>query len=259
MTSNVLNVERAEGYAVLTLNRPEAKNALSRELRAALRDAVHALNGDPGVQVLVLTGAGETFCAGLDLKEIGASDERLREALAEASPVAALDAFKGPVVGAIHGAAITGGFELALGCDVRLASETARFADTHGRVGLLPIWGLSQRLSRTVGLARAKELSLTGNFLGAYEACAWGLVNHVLPAAQLLPAARALARDMGTLAPGMLAAYQALIDDGFGVGFHAALAIEQQQAQALNRGVHCADIEARRLAVLARGRQHAQG
>ena len=251
----VLKIEKADGYAVLTLNRPAAKNALSRALRAAIEATVHALNADPDVHVLILTGAGDAFCAGLDLKEIGDSDVLLREVLASPSPVDALQSFRGPVIAAVNGPAITGGFELALGCDVLLAAEEARFADTHGRVGLLPIWGLSQRLSRLVGLSRAKELSLTGNFLDAHTACAWGLVNRVLPADGLLPAARALARDMQSLAPGMLVAYRQLIDHGFASDLGHALQIEQQEAGAWNQDVHCAAIAARRQAVLDRGRR----
>lgn len=251
----VLTVERSQGYAVITLNRPHARNALSQALRDALAAAVRELSATPEVQVLVLTGAGSAFCAGLDLKEIGGSDEALRSVLAARSPVDAVRSFRGPVIGAINGVAAAGGFELALGCDVLLASEEARFADTHGRVGLLPVWGLSQRLSRLVGIGRAKELSLTGNYLDAHTACAWGLVNRVLPAAELLPAARALARDMQSLAPGLLGAYRKLIDDGFDVPFAQALRAEQEQAEALNASVSCASIEARRLDVLARGRR----
>lgn len=255
----VLTLEREDGYAVLTLNRPEAKNALSRELRAAIDAAVRELDADPDVHALVLTGAGDTFCAGLDLKEIGGSDALLREVLQSPSPVDALRSFRGPVIAAVNGPAITGGFELALGCDILLAAEEARFADTHGRVGLLPIWGLSQRLSRLVGISRAKELSLTGNFLDARTACGWGLVNRVLPAGELLPAARSLASDMQSLAPGMLVAYRKLIDDGFAADFGRALQIEQQQASALNHDVTCAAIEARRQGVLARGRSQSAG
>lgn len=256
---SVLTIERAEGHAVLTLNRPEVRNALSRDLRADLAAAVRELDADPKVQVLVLTGAGPAFCAGLDLQEIGSSDQLLREALTSRSPVDALQAFRGPVIGAINGPAITGGFELALGCDILLAAEGARFADTHGRVGLLPIWGLSQRLSRLVGPSRAKELSLTGNFLDAHTACAWGLVNRVHSSAALLPAARKLARDMESLAPGMLAAYKRQIDEGFAVDFGRALRLEQKHARVANRSVTCEVIEARRSEVVARGRSQRSG
>jgi enoyl-CoA hydratase len=252
---SVLEIERADGYAVLTLNRPEQKNALSRALRAALSEAIDSFAGDPGVRVLILTGAGGTFCAGLDLKEIGGSDAALQAALTEAPVVDAMARFPGPVIGAIHGAALTGGFELALGCDLLVAGESARFADTHGRVGLLPVWGLSQRLSRLIGPAHAKEMSLTGNFIGAQQALAWGLVNRVVPDAALLDVARTLALDMGSLAPGMLCAYKRLIDQGFGQPLSEALAFERREAMAFDAAVSCQAVEANRLAVVARGRQ----
>src|SRR5487761_2308897 len=127
------------GYAVLTLNRPEAMNALSRGLMAALAAAVDALEADPGVRVLVLTGAGRAFCAGLDLKELGSGAGTLGRGdsgVAEKDPVASIGRFSGPVIGAVNGAAVTGGFELALACDVLYASDSARFADTHARIGI---------------------------------------------------------------------------------------------------------------------------
>ncbi len=160
-------VERPiDGCALVTLNRPRAMNALSTALRAELVAALNRLSADTSVRVLVLTGAGKAFCAGLDLKELGAgSDPATALVPAEAlDPVAALARFTGPIIGAINGVAITGGFELALGCDVLIASTAASFADTHARVGVMPGWGLSQRLPRIVGASRAKELSLTGKF-----------------------------------------------------------------------------------------------
>ncbi|HYC56632.1 MAG TPA: enoyl-CoA hydratase-related protein [Candidatus Binatia bacterium] len=114
-----------------------------------------------------------------------------------------------PVIGAINGFAITGGFELALACDVLIASTQARFADTHARVGLVPGWGLSQRLSRAVGIYRAKEISLTGNYVSAEQAEHWGLVNRVVASQDLLPACRALAEDMLSCVPATLRAYKA--------------------------------------------------
>jgi enoyl-CoA hydratase len=169
--------------AVVTLNRPEAMNALSRALRAALDGAMTELAADPGVRVVVMTGAGRAFTAGLDLKELGSDPDGLGAANATGArenPVLAIRQCPKPIIGAINGVAITGGFEVALACDVLIASSTARFADTHARVGILPGWGLSQRLSRVIGPYRAKELSLTGNFLDAPTALAWGLVNRVV-------------------------------------------------------------------------------
>jgi enoyl-CoA hydratase len=249
----VLNVERCDGYAVLTLNRPEAMNALSRELRTALARAVRELEADPDIRVLILTGAGDrAFTAGLDLKELGAGAS-ISDAVEVEDPVKSIEQFSGPVIGAINGVAITGGFELALACDVLIAADTARFADTHARVGIMPGWGLSQKLSRTIGVYRAKELSLTGNFLSAGQAEAWGLVNRVVPLAELLPAARRIAEDMLSVVPEMLVAYKKLIDDGYGATFAQGLAIEAERAADANRGVKAQEIERRREAVRARG------
>ena len=249
----VLEVERCDGYAVLTLNRPEAMNALSRELRSALARTVRELEADPGIRVLILTGAGDrAFTAGLDLKELGAGAS-IADAVEVEDPVKSIEQFSGPVIGAINGVAITGGFELALACDVLIVADTARFADTHARVGIMPGWGLSQKLSRTIGLYRAKELSLTGNFLSAQQAESWGLVNRVVPPADLLPTARKLAEDMLSVAPGMLVAYKKLIDDGYAASFGQGLAIEAERASDANRGVTADDIERRREVVRARG------
>lgn len=248
----VLEVERCDGYAVLTLNRPEAMNALSAELRTLLAQTVRELEADPAIRVLILTGAGDrAFTAGLDLKELGGGAS-IADAVDVEDPVKSIEHFSGPVIGAINGVAITGGFELALACDVILAAEGARFADTHGRVGIMPGWGLSQKLSRAIGIYRAKELSLTGNFLGAQQAADWGLVNRVVPAAELLPAARKLAEDMLSLVPEMLVGYKELIDDGFAASFGDGLAIEAERAAA-NKGVTAGEIERRREAVRARG------
>jgi enoyl-CoA hydratase len=130
-----------------------------------------------------------------------------------------------PIIGGINGFAITGGFELALGCDVLIASTQGRFADTHARVGIMPGWGLSQKLSRAIGIYRAKELSLTGNYLTAEQAAAWGLVNRVVAPAELLPACHALAQDMRSCAPDVVRAYKRVIDAGFATTFSEGLRI----------------------------------
>lgn len=250
--------EISQGVAVVTLNRPEAMNALSSALRAELAEAMLAVAQDDDVRAVVLTGAGtRAFTAGLDLKELGASTQGLGAANATSpreNPVKAVEQCNKPVIGAINGVAITGGFELALACDVLIASANARFADTHARVGIMPGWGLSQKLSRMIGIARAKELSLSGNFLDADTAERWGLVNRVVPADDLLPAAIALARDMASIDPSMSAAYKALIDDGYGLPFGQALALEAQRSTAANGAVKPEAVEQARLAVMERGR-----
>lgn len=266
MSEAVVQIEKApEGYAVVTLNRPRAMNALSQSLRGALARAVDELEQDPAVRVLILTGAGKAFCAGLDLKELGMQGLRgaptgqsAQEAVQKDDPVRSIARFSGPVIGAINGAAITGGFELALACDVLLASDHAKFADTHARVGVMPGWGLSQKLSRLIGVSRAKELSLTGNFLFAPQALAWGLVNRVVAADELLPQARALALDMLSVLPHMLVAYKRLIDDGYAASFGEGLEIERSRANAANGSVSAEEIEARREAIRQRAHQQSE-
>ncbi len=255
---SLVTVEIADGVAVVTLNRPGAMNALSRALRAELAAAMVAVDADDDVRAVVLTGAGErAFTAGLDLKELGASDGQLGAANATSpaeNPVKAIETCRKPVIGAINGVAITGGFEVALACDILIASTNARFADTHARVGIMPGWGLSQKLSRLIGISRAKQLSLTGNFLDAQTALGWGLVNEVVVPDELLPRAKALARDIATADPAMIAAYKALIDEGFAMPFGEAMAIEHHTSSARNSQVSAADVETRRLAVMERGR-----
>jgi enoyl-CoA hydratase len=251
-------VETRDGVALVTLNRPEAMNALSKELRGELAEAFARLDKDDDVRVVVLTGAGKAFTAGLDLKELGEDASAIGDAnakSAEANPVAAIEKCAKPVIGAINGAAITGGFEVALACDILLASENAKFADTHARVGIMPGWGLSQKLSRLVGVSRAKEASLSGNFIDAKTALAWGLVNRVVPAVELLPAAMKLAADIASAPPKKVQAYKKLINDGFGRPFRKALKLEHKRSSALNAGVTPEKLAKARDGVMARGRQ----
>ncbi len=247
-----------DGVAVVTLNRPEAMNALSRALRQALRQAMVELDGDASVKVVVLTGAGErAFTAGLDLKEL--SSDPLGMGAANAvdpaeTPARALLATNKPIVGAINGVAITGGFEVALACDVLICSTNARFADTHARVGITPGWGLSQKLSRVIGPYRAKELSLTGNFLDARTAYEWGLVNRVVEPGELMGAALTLARQMADIEAEMLFTYKAMIDDGYERSLGEGLALEHERSVAYNAAVTPEMVAQRRAAVQARGR-----
>ncbi len=253
MKEPVLLVEKANGIATITLNRPQAMNALSRELSVTLCKAVDTLEADDSVKVLILTGAGKAFCAGLDLKEAGQDSSVL--GMVDHSPMRTFDRLSKPLIGAINGFAITGGFELALACDLLIASTNARFADTHARVGIVPGWGLSQKLSRVIGIYRAKELSLTGNFLSADQAEAWGLVNRVVAPEELLPTCQKLAEDMLSVTPGFLPIYKKLIDDGYAKSFGKAIKMEDRQSRAANAKVTQGEIEARRENVRARGQK----
>ncbi|MGH8783719.1 MAG: enoyl-CoA hydratase [Cupriavidus necator] len=245
MNYETILVERSgDGFATLVLNRPDKLNTLSIRLRQELAAAIAELEADPAVRVLILTGAGRAFTAGLDLDEWAAPGVVAAGAY-EHDAVAALQRFSGPVIGAINGLAITGGVEIALACDVLIASTEARFADTHVKVGLLPGWGGSVRMARRIGLHRAKELALTGRFLGAEEALAWGLVNHVVAPAELLPAAEAMARQMLACVPETLVAYKRLLDAGAMVDLDEALQRERAASMASNTPVSRAEIEER--------------
>jgi len=255
---SVLLVDKRESIATLTLNRPQAMNALSSELRNALIDAFADVARDESVGAVILTGAGKAFCAGLDLKEIGGESRERSETSGAitggGNVIKAMETCPKPIIGAVNGVAITGGFELALACDVLFASPQARFADTHARVGILPGWGLSQKLPRLIGIFRAKELSLTGNFLSAEQAAAWGLVNRVVEAEHLLETCRALAGDMLSCHPETMRGYKALIDRGFGLPFAEALRLEREQSLEHAKNVRPEDVAARRRAIQQRGR-----
>ena len=258
MTDEVLIAHHASGVAVVTLNRPQAMNALSASLREALHDAMTALRDDDAVRVIVLTGAGEkAFTAGLDLKELGAGAQGLAVATdtdPRSNPVRAVESCGKPVIGAVNGVAITGGFELALACDILIASENARFADTHALVGIMPGWGLSQKLQRLVGPARAREMSFSGRFIDARTALDWGLVNRVVPQAQLLAEALALAESIAFVDPVFIHEYDLLMRNGASLPLRDAIEYERVFSSAWNATVTSEDIERRREAVMARGR-----
>ena len=188
----IILTEFADGVSTITLNRPAKRNALSSELFAAMQGALVEADGDERVCAIVLTGADPAFCAGLDLEELGSTGKNLRVGGPRpwqpgGGRLPPWPVMTKPVIGAINGAAVTGGLELALQCDFLVASDRARFADTHARVGIMPGWGLTVLLPQAVGVRRAKEMSLTGNYVGAEEALALGLVNRVVPHEELLP------------------------------------------------------------------------
>lgn len=264
MTDDVLLVEVADRIATVTMNRPQSRNALNRDLRKALHEGLGALDADDSVDVVILTGSDPAFCAGLDLKELGsASPEENREAVdsdqtkplpppADRGPFPAMSK---PVIGAVNGAAITGGFEVALRCDLLIASEKAAFADTHARVGIMPGWGLTVLLPEAVGMRRARELSMTGNFLDAKTALDWGLVNHVVPHGELLPFCQKLAADMASNDQVALRRILQTYSEAGYATFAEGWEIEGTVAQDWQGGGLDPDkIEARRALVTSRGR-----
>src|SRR5215203_4269939 len=198
---SVVLLEVAERIATLTLNRPDSRNALSSEVLGLLPKLMRDADQRDDVDVIILTGADPAFCAGLDLKELGSTGGNLGRAGADGSTDSPgvrgpFPSLSKPLIGAINGVAITGGFELALNCDFLVASVEAKFGDTHSRVGVMPGWGLTVLLPQAIGVRRAREMSFTGNFMSADEALQWGLVNHVVPHDELMPFARKLATDI---------------------------------------------------------------
>ena len=184
-----------DGVATVTLHRPEVRNAIDGAMRSGLWDAMVTLDADEGVGAIVLTGTDPAFCAGLDLKILGSGSGELGGGQGRGS-TRPFPTMSTPLIGAINGPAITGGFELALNCDFLIASERAVFADTHARVGVMPGWGLTPLLADAVGVRRAREISLTGNFVTAGEALTWGLVNRVVPHDSLLMTTHRIAADI---------------------------------------------------------------
>jgi len=186
--------EDDEGLTILTLNRPEVLNALSPSLFIQLRDHVDDIaERIEDIGVVILCGRGRSFSAGNDIKSIAAG-EQAPSPYFQAETLDAIEALPQPVIAAVQGHCYTGSLELALACDLLIAGESARFADTHGRFGMSPIWGMSQRLPRRVGLVKAKEMMYSGRPVTGIEAAVMGLANKCVPDDKLMDAAVNMAR-----------------------------------------------------------------
>ena len=264
MAEDVVLLEVVERVATITLNRPGQRNALNRSVRRALPAAITRCDEDDGVDVMILTGADPAFCAGVDLKEFGAGEVQQGEGFAEVGDGrgrfrGALPPHTKPLIGAVNGVAVTGGFEVALNCDFLVASQRARFSDTHARVGVMPGWGLTVLLAQRIGVARAKQMSVTGNYIDAQRAYEWGLVNEVVPHEQLLARCSGLAADIVSNdqlgVRRMLRTYNEVtggtVDDGWEL--EARVSREWE-----GPGFDPASIEARRMKVVERGRRQIQ-
>ena len=235
----------------VTLNRPEARNALDSAMVAGLAAALRDAEAADGVSVIVLTGADPAFCAGLDLNELAETGGNA-DLDANGNPWALLGEMTTPVIGAINGPAVTGGFELALQCDFLVASERASFADTHARVGAMPGGGMMALLPRAVGLAKALELSLTGSFVDAAEAKRIGLVNHVVPHDELIPTATAIAAEIANGDPAVVRALKQGYSDSVGGTLEEAVELEQRLFRSWN--IDGERVAQRRRGIIERGR-----
>jgi enoyl-CoA hydratase len=240
-------VEREDATLLITLDRPQARNAMNKATREQLVRVLGEADADEGIRAVIITGTDPAFSGGVDLKETLNRDNYVAP---KTNPAQALRAMTTPVIAAVNGACVSGGLEVAIACSFMICSDQARFADTHTRIGLVPSWGLSAALPRAVGARRARQMSLTGDFIDPTTALAWGLVNEVVPHAQLLERAHELARTMAEVpVPAAVACLQ-LYGQGDGVSMATALGLE---AELHSRWHPAATAKERFAATIARG------
>lgn len=253
---DILLIEVADGVATVTLNRPRQMNALSSALRRRFGEALATLGADDAVRAVVITGAGEkAFTAGVDLKELETAPLTADELGPDSEINRAFRALGKPTVAAVNGFAITGGLEIAINCDILVASTHARFADTHARVGIVPGWGMSQLLPRLIGPVRARYMSYTGNFVDAATAKDWGLVLDVLPPGELLPYCRKLAADIASCDRATLDDIRLAINGGLAGTLEDGLALEGRLSKAATQRMDRDGFAATREAVMSRGKE----
>ncbi|MEX0878519.1 MAG: enoyl-CoA hydratase-related protein [Thermoanaerobaculia bacterium] len=227
--SDLVRVETAEGIRTLTVHRPEKLNALNGDVMAALDGALEEARTDRGVNVVIVTGAGEkAFIAGADIGELSKLTpvEGREHALRGQAVLAKLETLGKPVIAAVNGYALGGGCELALACTIRIASENARFGQPEVKLGILPGYGGSQRLARLVGKGRAMQLCLTAEQIDAAEAYRIGLVNRVVPAGQALAASRDMAKAILSNGPVACRYVLEAIHRGLEMPLHEGLVLE---------------------------------
>ena len=219
-----------DGVALITLNRPERRNAINQDLLIHLYNCIDEAATNDDIKVAILTGNGKSFCSGIDLAVI--TTDNLRDPRGDGKDfLDVIGACKKPIIGAINGHAITGGFEIALNCDFLIASERAIFIDSHSKLGIHPGWGMTQLLQQAVGQRRAKQMSFTGQPLSAEQALQWGLVNEVVPFDALIPRARQIAADICSVDQNMMAKIKALIEYRRSATLTEALALEHEKFQ----------------------------
>ncbi len=229
MTPLVLREDR-DGLCILTLNRPEVLNALSPGLFVELRGHVDALAGQiDEIGCVVLTGAGRSLSAGNDLKAIQ-SGERAPSRHFQAETLEAIERLPQPVIAAVQGHCYTGALELALACDLMVVGVGARLSDTHGKWGMSPTWGMSQRLPRRIGPLRAKEMMFSGRVVGGTEAVEMGLANRCVADDDVLPAAEAMARTFLANSWFTLRADKMLVNGGLDRGLADGLVFERSNS-----------------------------
>ncbi|MGQ9624568.1 MAG: enoyl-CoA hydratase/isomerase family protein [Candidatus Bathycorpusculaceae bacterium] len=223
--------EKGENIATITLNRPEALNAISKEVIDEVLQALEDVRNDENIRVVVITGAGEkAFSAGADIKAMkGMNGLKARELSTMGGRLCdAIESLEKPVIAAINGFALGGGLELAMACDIRIASENARMGQTEINIGLIPGWGGTQRLTKLIGMTKAKELVFTGKMIDARTAEQLGLVNMAVPLEKFKETVWQFASELASRAPVALKVAKALINKGAYISLDSALALERE-------------------------------
>ncbi|XAR56986.1 hypothetical protein NMG60_11024978 [Bertholletia excelsa] len=225
----ILVTREPNGIAYVTINRPKSLNSLTKPMMTDLARAFKELDCDDSVRVVILSGSGRAFCSGVDLT---AAEDVFKGDVkdVEKDPVAQMERCRRPIIGAISGFAVTAGFEMALACDIIVATKGAKFMDTHARFGIFPSWGLSQKLSRIIGPNRARQVSLTAMPVTAEQAERWGLVNHLVEEGDLLKKAQEIAEAIIKNNQDLVLRYKSVINDGFKLDLGQALKLEKERA-----------------------------
>lgn len=228
MTWMYHKIEKENGIGVLTINRPQALNALNTDLLVEMHKVLAEIHYDDEIKALIITGEGKSFVAGADISEMADMEplDARKFALLGNSVFTTIEEMEKPVIAAINGFALGGGCELALACDIRLASEKAKLGQPEVGLGITPGFGGTQRLMRIVGPAKAKELIFTGRTIDAQEALSIGLVNHVYPVDALLVEAKNMAREIAAKAPVAVQFCKRAMNEGFEMDLQRGLQLE---------------------------------
>ncbi|XP_074281540.1 putative enoyl-CoA hydratase 1, peroxisomal [Silene latifolia] len=232
----IMVTHQPRGITHITINRPKSLNSLTKPMLTRLAQVFKSLDKDPSVKVIILSGSGRAFCSGIDLT---AAEEVFKGDVkdVESDPVVQMERCRKPIIGAISGFAVTAGFEIALACDIIVASKGAKFIDSHARFGIFPSWGLSQKLARIIGPNKAREVSFGAIPLTAEQGEKLGFVNHVVEASELISKAEEIAEAIAKNNQDLVLRYKSVINDGLKLSLGDALALEKERAHSYYQGM----------------------
>lgn len=218
--------EKEDNIAIITFNRPEARNAVNNQVRAEFTAAIAEVEADDDIKVLILTGSGKAFASGVDIKEFSKTTPYHAHNLFRLGEM--VEKLPKPVIAAVNGFSLGGGNEIALGCDIIIASERAKFGQPELNIGIIPGGGATQRLPRMIGVCRAKELIFTSDIITAEEAFNLGMINRVVPEDQLMPTAKEIAKKIATKSPAALKLAKQAINYGMQTNLESGLKYEYE-------------------------------